>query len=74
MSLTIWSLECVAESLNGRILDQNRNMIASLKYARRRGQRQEEGGCGHKRENIYISDVKYLTIYEEVFRTFSFEA
>ena len=32
----------MAESLNGRILDQNRNMIASLKYARRRGQRQKQ--------------------------------
>ena len=67
----------MAESLNGRILDQNRNMIASLKYARRRGQRQGEGEVQAVviiRKNICISDVKYLTIYEEVFRTFSFEA
>ena len=65
----------MAESLNGRILDQNRNMIASLKYARRRGQRQGEvQAVVIIRKNICISDVKYLTIYEEVFRTFSFEA
>ena len=63
----------MAESLNGRILDQNRNMIASLKYAWRRGQRQEEVVV-IIRKNIFISFVKYPTIYEEVFGTFSFEA